>query len=336
LYTGYRFNESSVREIFGDTHYTAFERFLLSQMKTANFPRREAATGVLGQTLFSVASEAAFKEVVFSGDRRIQATALTSLAALGNTGAWDLLALVLMSRTVDDLTAGETVKVLSSSDIHRLSECAVRILAANEGPFVATALLPALKLHKEFPDIMAVLFRNDRVRIPDTEELTFEQRGWLCLEMELLFEIEAKPPHGGRCEGVSGSAIAEDSAPAADPFFRFRCMAARAGRAPESLARNGRWHFSLWDAVERQRFYDTMMRSWDTKQRIYAVLAGLPSFSPHSPDAVPFGVEKLEEMHRRGIGGRHPEIGRCNMIYRKEKHHAYRSDNPSSKRSTRS
>jgi hypothetical protein len=184
-----------VREILGDERYKAFEAFLLAQMKAADFSERDGAVRALGLTLFSVASEAALKEAVFGGDRQIQVTALTSLAALGNTGAWDLSALVLMSRTVDDMTAAQVVKVLSSSDIHRLAECAPRVLAANDGPFTAVALFPALKLRKEFPDMVAMLFRSDRGRVPDTEKLTLEQHGRLNLETELLFEIELNPEH---------------------------------------------------------------------------------------------------------------------------------------------
>jgi hypothetical protein len=98
-----------------------------------------------------------------------------------------------MSRTVDDIRAGQAVETLSSSDIRRLSECAVRILSASDGPSVAVSLLQALKLRDDFPDIAAVLFCNDRVRIPDTEKLTLEQQMRLSLEIELLLGIELNP-----------------------------------------------------------------------------------------------------------------------------------------------
>jgi hypothetical protein len=182
-----------VREFLGADRYKKFEGFLIAQLEAHDPKERGRAARKLGVLLYSADSENELKKAVFGDDLRVQVYALMSLVSLRTQGAWQLLQQALLSRTMSDPVASEAVKVFCSTDKKRLSEGVPRILSVCDGPFVAKALLPAMRLRRDFPDTVALLFRSDRDRVPDTEKLTLEQVGRLNLETELLFVIESDP-----------------------------------------------------------------------------------------------------------------------------------------------
>jgi hypothetical protein len=183
----------AVREFLGADRYKKFENFLINQLSSRDSSVSSGAARELGVLLYSADSETELKHAIFRDDASVRIAALTSLVALRTQGAWQLLQQALLSRTMDDLTASEVVDVFYSTDKKRLSEGVPRILNACDGPFVTKALLPAMRLRKDFSDTVARLFLSDRGRVPNTEELTLEQHGRLELEAELLFEIEVNP-----------------------------------------------------------------------------------------------------------------------------------------------
>lgn len=178
-----------VRDVLGAGRYKSVEDLLFAQMKLADTVLRECAIRTLGQVLYSASSEDYLKGVVFGPDRQARFFALTSLAALGTPGANDLLTVMLLSGTLTDPMAGDAIDVLLLSDKSTLVDIGQAVISANKGPLAVKALLPALRLRKDFREIVATLFRSDIGRVPDEERLTLIDHAKLNLEYDLLEEI---------------------------------------------------------------------------------------------------------------------------------------------------
>jgi hypothetical protein len=88
-------------------------------------------------------------------------------------------------------------------------------------------------------------------------------------------------------------------------FARAQTMAYRTAlrQAPKELADNWRWHLHLWDQAERLRFTDTMTKAWAARQD-GAAHARSAYFSRYSPNVVPFSIEELLDMERKGVNWR--------------------------------
>lgn len=179
-----------VRDILGAEHYKMIEEMLSSQLNSADADLRNCAIWALGQSLFSASSVASLKDIVFGPDREAQFFALTSLVALGTPGANDLLTLMLLSETLTDPMATDAIQVLLLSDTSLLTEHGLAIMVANKGPLAVKALLPALKLRKDYQAIVTALFRSDIGRVPDEEQLTLMDHAKLTLEFALLTEMQ--------------------------------------------------------------------------------------------------------------------------------------------------
>ncbi|GEM_PF-4087046 len=178
-----------VREVLGAENYKSVEDILLAQIKSTDPALRDCAIRTLGKVLCSASSEDCLKSVVFGPDRLARFFALTSLVALGTPGANDLLTVMLLSGTLTDPMAADAIEVLLLSDKSTLADNGLAIISANKGPFAVHALLPALRLRKDFKEIVAALFRSNIGRVPDEERLTLIDLAKLNLEFDLLEEI---------------------------------------------------------------------------------------------------------------------------------------------------
>jgi hypothetical protein len=96
---------------------------------------------------------------------------------------------MLLSGTLTDPMAADAIEVLLLSDKSTLADNGLAIISANKGPFAVHALLPALRLRKDFKEIVAALFRSNIGRVPDEERLTLIDLAKLNLEFDLLEEI---------------------------------------------------------------------------------------------------------------------------------------------------
>ena len=124
---------------------------------------------------------------------------------------------------------------------------------------------------------------------------------------------DARPHEAAAGAGLAGAAGLWAAAGAAfgcrggaEAFSLARVWAYRvalAQDAPGALLENWRWHLGQWDAAERRRFWDTMMRAWDEQQRKYAHFRSA-EFRPYSPNVVPISVEELKRMEQDGIDWR--------------------------------
>ena len=178
-----------VRDVLGAEHYKSVEDILVAQMKSADPVLRNCAIRALGPVLYSASSADSLKSIVFGPNHQSRFFALTSLVALGTPGANDLLIVMLLSGTLTDQMAGDAIHVLLFSDKSTLADNGLIIISANKGPLAVKALLPALRLRKDFQETVANLFCSNIGRVPDEERLTLMDHARLNLEFDLLEEI---------------------------------------------------------------------------------------------------------------------------------------------------
>lgn len=175
-----------VQDALGSERYRLVEAVLLDQLKSQDSELRICAIQTLGKDMFSKVSENSIKDFVFESDRRTQYYSLSSLAALGMQGANNLLVLALLSGTLPDLMATDAIEVMLLSDKTMLSEIGPEIISANKGAGAINALMPALRIRKDFMGIVADLFRDDVAQVLDVDRLSLVDVAKANLEYGLL------------------------------------------------------------------------------------------------------------------------------------------------------
>jgi hypothetical protein len=182
-----------VKEIIGVDNYSKLETILKKQLGSSEASLRESALVLLGFPLFNLEAADSLKTFLFNKNRNMQLQAIESLVYLDVPGTDNLLCNVLLSDVLPDYLAVNAIEALYLTNNKDLDTIAPILITKDIGGGAFKSLLPVLKKREDYLQIMATMFKQNKMYVPDKQEIALEERVKITAEHSILEEIFEHP-----------------------------------------------------------------------------------------------------------------------------------------------